>query len=295
MQLNEVTGNNNRPAGWVPMYAYEEWPGQNMFLCRGYCITGPKADNPFRFLFFLCVSIPTGLFFGFESSKLWSLSAPSIIVPTILCIIFIIFWMLTALTDPGIIPRQERIVTTPDSFSRVEVDENGFERTYRWCCTCCLWRPPRASHCSSCDNCVLELDHHCPVIGTCIGGRNIKYFLLMIFFGYAFLLTVIVDTIVFFVLRETNVSKTLGISFVVILGVTLALPTTLFAMFHFGALVTSGKTTREWLKGVNIPEKRVIFTFTKSLISPRKRIDKPIESNSVEDEKDLFTKKEFIV
>ena len=37
-------------------------------------------------------------------------------------------------------------------------------------------KPPRARHCKFCDNCCMELDHHCYWIGNCIGLKNKKYF-----------------------------------------------------------------------------------------------------------------------
>jgi len=49
-------------------------------------------------------------------------------------------------------------------------------RGYRWCRTCRIVRPPRASHCPDCDNCVLRYDHHCPFVNNCVGQRNYHFF-----------------------------------------------------------------------------------------------------------------------
>eukprot|EP00268_Persea_americana_P043219 TRINITY_DN4339_c0_g2_i1.p1 TRINITY_DN4339_c0_g2~~TRINITY_DN4339_c0_g2_i1.p1 ORF type:complete len:401 (+),score=39.06 TRINITY_DN4339_c0_g2_i1:110-1312(+) len=42
-----------------------------------------------------------------------------------------------------------------------------------WTCTYCnVIQPPRAKHCHDCEKCVLQFDHHCVWLGTCIGQGN---------------------------------------------------------------------------------------------------------------------------
>ena len=49
-----------------------------------------------------------------------------------------------------------------------------------FCRTCKVLRPPRSYHCRDCGFCVEIHDHHCPWMGTCIGKRNIRYFMLFL-------------------------------------------------------------------------------------------------------------------
>ena len=54
--------------------------------------------------------------------------------------------------------------------------QNAMFYNFRSCSTCLIERPPKASHCSLCDHCVVGWDHHCTALNNCIGRRNFRAF-----------------------------------------------------------------------------------------------------------------------
>mmetsp|Transcript_364 Transcript_364/g.514 ORF Transcript_364/g.514 Transcript_364/m.514 type:complete len:256 (+) Transcript_364:82-849(+) len=80
--------------------------------------------------------------------------------------------------DPGVISPN----LNPDFENPTDSEEQTKEGK-KWCRTCHIWRPPRASHCGICGYCVERFDHHCGVVGNCIGRRNHRFFILLLLAG----------------------------------------------------------------------------------------------------------------
>ncbi|XP_046466258.1 palmitoyltransferase ZDHHC9 isoform X1 [Neodiprion pinetum] len=171
---------------------WELFPGRNIFCCDGRVMMAPQTS-----VFYVTVCLiagTSGLFFAFDCPFLATNITPAIPVIGGLLFIFVMSTLFrTSFSDPGVIPR-----ATPDEAAyiekQIEVPNNDNSPTYRppprtkevlvkgqpvklkYCFTCKIFRPPRASHCSLCDNCVERFDHHCPWVGNCVGRRNYRYF-----------------------------------------------------------------------------------------------------------------------
>ncbi|KQJ84045.1 hypothetical protein BRADI_5g18331v3 [Brachypodium distachyon] len=63
--------------------------------------------------------------------------------------------------------------TIPSSFlALMDLYPPGSSSRDLTCSHCHLIQPPRTKHCHDCEKCVLQFDHHCAWLGTCIGKRN---------------------------------------------------------------------------------------------------------------------------
>ena len=128
---------------------------------------------------------------------------------------------------------------------------------------CNVFKPERCHHCSACNRCVLNMDHHCPWINNCVGFWNRKYFMLLLIYVllttyyvalsmvYDFILAVKWEVDVFYYLTAKNDRTTFVNSLMIQLSfcVTCLIGTlmTFFLKFHI-FLVSSNKTTIENLE-----------------------------------------------
>uniref|UniRef100_A0A7S4BMI2 Palmitoyltransferase n=1 Tax=Chrysotila carterae TaxID=13221 RepID=A0A7S4BMI2_CHRCT len=154
---------------------WQAWHGTHSFCCDGRLMFGPDIG-----VTCFAAALTTGV-----SAVFWLFVCPwlppvAVAADALLYVLTMLFMGLTATTDPGIVPRNAHMddaeAAVHANASR-SVEVNGVTISLKWCHTCRIWRPPRASHCSECNVCVERFDHHCPWMGQCIGRRNYRFFM----------------------------------------------------------------------------------------------------------------------
>ena len=96
----------------------------------------------------------------FLSKMMW-------VVQVIYVLVFLLMVCITlglGLKNPGIIE--------PSTFIS-DVENNN---PNKFCDYCKIVRPKHTEHCHDCNVCIRDYDHHCDVLGICVGGGNICFF-----------------------------------------------------------------------------------------------------------------------
>uniref|UniRef100_A0A803TRR3 Palmitoyltransferase n=1 Tax=Anolis carolinensis TaxID=28377 RepID=A0A803TRR3_ANOCA len=115
----------------------------------------------------------------FGYCKKLEFGTPSLLLPYLLLIVNMVFFILCSRSDPGAITKSNQALFLHSYPYDGVMFETGAE-----CITCKVKKPARSKHCGVCNRCMHRFDHHCIWVNNCIGAFNIKYFL-------AYLLTLI--------------------------------------------------------------------------------------------------------
>lgn len=170
----------------------------------------------------------------------------------VIFVLTMIHFITASTMDPGIFPRVPADEVVEDDLMPLykNITINSCAVQMKWCSTCKFYRPPRSSHCSVCDNCVQDFDHHCPWLGNCIGRRNYRFFCwylatLTLHMVYTFTCSIVY---IFVAKQKDDFSATKVEVIVAIIICSIVFLSFLFVcgltMFHT-YLITNGRTTYE--------------------------------------------------
>jgi hypothetical protein len=104
--------------------------------------------------------------------------AATLAVTVVLTLLTLLVLLFAVTCDPGIVPPASVTGDWRELDEVVEEEVKGLVVRRTVCRTCRVLRPPRSGHCARCDTCVREYDHHCGVLGACVGERTFRFFAL---------------------------------------------------------------------------------------------------------------------
>lgn len=177
-----------------------QYLGKSELLCGGRFIRGPQFIRVIQSA--ALIIAPLALFIPFVAVDINKVSGPwAFVVIIALTLLSLCTLFLASFTNPGILPRGNIKWSLPihdhdiqpSATSTATTNAGHYPTHVKFCYTCKIFRPLRSAHCSICDNCVFHLDHHCPWLGTCVGGGNYHYFL---YFLYSLMVEIIASLVI---------------------------------------------------------------------------------------------------
>lgn len=237
----QVRGNGcDLPLNRVQLLA---WAIIAYFIVAHFVVLGPQAPGKLWWITYLCIGLATAGFVGLMA--------------------------VCTLVDPGFDgcrpgqgPERRQKV-----FDRRKRDHVIMEFE---CFFCEIQVGPKTKHCSVCNKCVDEFDHHCVWINNCVGKRTYKAFFAMLVCGLLAVLGIL-GMAIYSIQRhyrhehvrdegydvdghEVNEAGLLTVAFfTLLLGLAAAAMIGDLLRFHAG-LIFSGKTTYQYWKELRVRE-----------------------------------------
>jgi hypothetical protein len=154
--------------------------GHSRFLCGSNSIFWAKdAGSSVVVAIVILAVAAVSTFSWLQGNSSRRAEQPAVILLTwLLAICDTIFLFATVLRCPGIVPKCTGGPSNqpPDGMILLVEHTSGVKIFRPYCYVCNINRPPRAAHCPICNNCVERYDHHCGMIGACIGKENFASF-----------------------------------------------------------------------------------------------------------------------
>eukprot|EP00397_Hematodinium_sp_SG-2012_P003660 GEMP01003668.1.p1 GENE.GEMP01003668.1~~GEMP01003668.1.p1 ORF type:complete len:620 (+),score=99.10 GEMP01003668.1:165-2024(+) len=165
-----------------------------------------NAQILFPICYFVCSCLAGFVFLTDMRHTAWEVAPTLAILVEILMPLAIGLFAWCIKSNPGKIPAkmigrsavEETMQALAGDTDPSEVDLN------RLCTTCWIIKDLRTKHCSECNVCVAEFDHHCVWISNCVGGGNHRMFILLLILE--FFAQVVHFAICWIVLKEVMAS-----------------------------------------------------------------------------------------
>ncbi|KAI9639773.1 DHHC palmitoyltransferase-domain-containing protein [Dioszegia hungarica] len=265
------------------------------FLFKGHAMTGGDNLYSVGLVLVLLFGI-TGVWFGTTGVWYWRYAGEYGMAKgggVAIDIIFVYLFGLTlssflaaSLREPGIIPR-DLDPSPPMSQGETDSWRQPLDREFavkqgrvvvRYCETCRSYRPPRASHCRLCGNCVDGIDHHCSYLQTCVGKRTYLAFLTLLVSAFISAIYQVVFSAIHFSLLchgdsigfGTALQRSPGAAVSFLIGVAV-LPGIGFLLIYHLRLLLYNLTTVEQIRA----------SASSNLLKATKRPDNPFAADSI--------------